>query len=241
MQSVNFKLLKPEEVHTFTFRILTIASSLIHQDEFLASIYPLLQRENDNLSMALGQVRGSKFTSLLAERDSLRDRLFMGFRYYITAFTFHPDEKIANAAQFLENLVEKRGVTLYNLGYTEETSQLNGLLNDLKSPDAQAALVLIQDNYWVTTLTNAQQEFEALYQEKVETEAIQDLPKLTTSKNNVAHYLSRLLQYIDTNRELNPEKYQSVADKIDEVITDVMTIARARKTKQNEKTNPPQA
>jgi hypothetical protein len=139
-------------------------------------------------------------------------------------------------------LIEARGARLYSYGYTEETAQLNGLLDDFQSPKAEAATAVIGAAFWVTTLAQAQRDFESLYRQKVETEATQDLPRIQASRDELTRNLSRLLVYIETNLELNPEKYQPVAEKIDEVIVDVMTIARTRKTKQNEnKPKPPQA
>jgi len=43
-----------------------------------------------------------------------------------------------------------------------------------------------------------------------------------------------LLQYIDTNTEIDAAKFKPVVEKIDEVITEVMRIARTRKSKQAE-------
>ncbi len=241
MHTINFRMLKPEELVTFTTRILPFIKLLIAMDSFLAEFYPKIERKMNDLSQALVMIRGSVFTPQIADSDTWRDRRFLGLRYYITAFTFHPDEKIAQAAEYLLAIIDARGSTLYTYGYAEETAQLNGLLEDLETPKAKEAIALIKGESWVNDVAAAQKNFEALYHQKVVTEATQNLPRVKASKEDLIRNLSRLLVYIETNLDLNPEKYQPVAEKIDEVIVDVMTIARTRKTKQNEKTKPQQA
>lgn len=84
---------------------------------------------------------------------------------------------MAQAAQTIEALIEVRGSRLYALGYAEESSQLNGLLEDFKKPEVKQKLTALNADFRVDALTKAQQEFEALYQEKVTTVA--DCPTLT--------------------------------------------------------------
>lgn len=234
MQSINFKILKPEELLTLATRTLLFIKPLVPADPFLTEFCPRLEKGTSDLSQALVMTRGSVFTPQIYERDSYRDRRFLGLKNYVLAFTYHPDEKLATAAEELLALIEARGPALYNYGYTEETAQLSGLLDDLQTPKAQAAIALIQTDFWVTVLSQAQRNFETLYQQKVETEATQALPRIRTSRDELTRNISRLFVYIETNLELNPEKYKSVTEQIDEVMVDVMTIARTRKTKQNE-------
>jgi hypothetical protein len=240
MQKIHFSYLKPEEILAFWYRLLALLQSLIPDDDYLAAIYNRLEEIAGKLSAALGVIRGSKYTIMLAERDGKRDQLFVGFRDYVNAFTYHFDELIVQAARLLQALIEVRGVTLYKYSYAAETSQLNGLFEDLKNPEAQQAIALIKAEFWVEALQQAQQDFEALYQQKVATEAGQDLPQINESKQELIRNLDRLLIYIESQAEIKAEKYQPVVKKIDEVIADMMSSARARKSKRNEsKTNPP--
>lgn len=241
MKNVNFSLLKPEEIHALALRLLPILEAIIPDDVLLRDLYPRLHELTNDLSRALGLGRTSKFTTRLLEADNQRDRLFLGLRHLVVGFTFHPDQQLARAARVLETLIQSRGVSLQTYGYIEESSQLNGLLADLKSPAAQQAIATIQLEFMVDVLAQAQEEFEAIYQQKVASEAVQNLPGITASKRDLTRYLTRVFQYIDTQAEINAEKYGSVVEKIDEVIVDVMTIARARKTKQEDsKANGPQ-
>ncbi len=238
MQKIYFSYLKSDEIHALALRLLPIIELLLTADAYLTAYYARLKKRINDLTIALGVVRSSKFTTLLADADTRRDRYFLGFRNYVSAYLYHPDEKLVQAARLLDTLIETHGATLYNYGYAAETSQLNALLEDLKSTTAQAAITTIQATFWVEILVQAQQEFESIYQQKVATEAAQDLPLISESKNDIVQYLTRMLQYIDTNIEIDAAKFKPVVDKIDEVIVDVMRIARSRKSKQNDaKTN----
>lgn len=241
MQSINFSLLKTEEVHTFALRFLPIIELITQDEPLLKVLYPRLQDRINDLSLALGLSRTSKFTDQLFAADEKRDKFFMGFKNLVTCFTFHPDPAISQAGRVLELLIQKRGTTLYSFGYVEETSQLNGLLEDLKNPEAQQAIAVINAGFWTDALEKSQHEFEAIYQQKVATEAVQDLPKITDTRRDIVHMLTRMLQYVEAHAEINGEKFNPIVEKIDEVIVDMMTIARTRKTrKEDNKENQPQ-
>jgi len=233
MREMNFSYLKPEEVHAFSFRILPIFEPLVEGDEFLSGIVPRLRRRNGDLSKALSLIRSSQYTSQLSNSDTTRDQYYISFKSYVSAFLFHPDEEKVQAAKLIDTQIQASGPSLYRLGYAEETTQLNGLLASFQTPAAQAALKLIGADYWLDLLTKAQQAFEALYQQKVAADAVKDLPPATESRKEIVRFLTQIFTYIDAKMETNPEKYNPVAVKIDEVIVDMMTIARSRKSKAN--------
>lgn len=234
MKNINFSLLKPEEVHALALHIVPLIAPLSQSDALLGALYPALQQRTNDLSAALGLMRTSKFTVLLFEADKNRDESFLGLRNYVTAFTFHKDRQLARAARELETLIQNRGISLQTFGYGEESSQLNGLLADLKNPAAQEAIATINAGYWAESLEQAQQEFEALYLQKVASEAVQDRPGVTASRRELTRQLTQIFQYLDTQAEINGEQYRPLVEKIDMVIVDVMTVARARKTKQED-------
>jgi hypothetical protein len=233
MRVMNFSFLKSEEVQAFSFRLLPILEPLMEGDEFLSGINPKLRRSNDNLAKALTLVRTSEYTVFLFNSDALRDQYYIGFKYHVASFLFHPDEEKVQAAKLIDTQIQASGPTLYNLGYAEETAQLNGLLSSLQTPEAQAAIKLIGADFWLDLLIKAQQAFEELYQQKVAKKSTKDLPPAMASRKEIVHYLSQILNYLDAKTEANPEKYNPVVEKIDEIIVDMMTVARSRKSRKN--------
>lgn len=233
MQTINFSLLKPEEIHTFSIRILPIIESLMPADAFLAEIKPIVEQKTTDLSIAIGTNRSSKFTPILMGRDNNRDLRFLGFRNYVITYTYHIDENMVQAAQVLEKIIQTRGFSLHTYGYAEETSSLKSLIEDLKTPAAKKAIATINAQPWVESVESAHKDFEEIYQQKVATEAGEDLPQATATRKELIRYLTRLLSYLDINSEIKAEKFNPVVEKLDEVIVDMMTIARSRKSRAN--------
>jgi len=240
VQTVNYSLLKPEEIHTLAYGVLPIVAPLASEDPFVAEMKPKIDKKTTELSIATGNSRGSKFTPILTECDNQRDLRFLGLRNYVITYTYHTDENVVQAAQVLEKLILTRGFSLHSFGYAEETSSLKSLLEDFKTPAAQQAITTINAQLWVEWLEKAQQAFEEIYQQKVATEATEDLPLVSVTRRELIRYLNRLLSYLDINSEIKPEKFMPVVIKIDEVIVDIMTVARARKSKakNNKEENP---
>ncbi len=241
MQTINFSLLKPEEIHAFSIRILPIIEPLIPEDAFLAEMKLIVEEKSTDFSVAIGTNRSSKFTPVLMGRDNNRDLRFLGMRNYVITFTYHIDENMAQAAQMLEKIIQTRGFSLHTYGYAEETSSLKSLIEDLKTPAAKKAIATINAQPWVEWVESAQTDFEEVYQQKVATEAVEDLPLATATRKELIRYLSRLLSYLEINSEIKAAKFKPVVVKIDEVIVDMMTIARSRKSKaSNTKNEVPQ-
>jgi hypothetical protein len=231
MKPVHYTYLKPIEIHSLSIRVQPIIAEGTPGDALIPAFLPDLKTHTDALSAALGIDRASEFTLRLQTTDGERDTRFVGFRDFIAAQVNHPDETIARAAITIDAILETRGKRLYNYGYAEQSSQLNGLLNDLESPQAQQALETLNAAVWLTPLKEKQSEFESLYQQKIANAATSEAPLVTASKNKVIHYLNGLLFYIDFKAEKEPALFNPMIEKIDEVITDMMSVARARKTR----------
>jgi hypothetical protein len=239
MKMMNFSLLTPEEIHAFAIRLLAIIKPLLKIDELLASVYQLLEKAGASLATALGIGRGSEYTSKLVNADGARDRAFVGFRDYVGAITYYPLEKEATAALVLQAVIEARGNQLYSESYAIETSQLNSLLDDLKNPAAREAITLINGSSWLEHLTKTQDNFEAIFQQKIDTEATQELPIITKSKPQLVHYVKKVLDHIDTKAEIDAANFSPLVKQIDEMIVSFMTVARARKTRNSDDNTEP--
>jgi hypothetical protein len=104
----------------------------------------------------------------------------------------------------------------------------------MKSSAAQQALAAIDAVVWLDLLAKAQQDFEAIYQQKVTTNAEKDAIPVAVAKNKLVRHLNKLLQHLDYDDDDETETLKSIVGKIDELSSDIMTIARARKTRATE-------
>lgn len=88
---------------------------------------------------------------------------------------------------------------------------------------------------WFEELKKTRKEFEGAYNTKIETEAAINPPLYKIRKTVLQNTAIRYLDYIETNSDWNPAKFSLAKDKINEIITDTVAIARARVTrKENE-------
>jgi hypothetical protein len=90
-------------------------------------------------------------------------------------------------------------------------------------------------------LITTQQKFESIYRQKATTKAEKDLPSVTAVQNRRVSYLKKALQHIDYCEENEADAMKPVVDKINQLITDIMPIARARKTRRTEPETEPVA
>jgi len=88
VQTVNFSLLKPEEIQTLAYGVLPIVAPLASEDPFVAEMKPKIDKKTTELSIATGNNRGSKCTPILTERDNTQPlKGFGGFFHLIPCRT----------------------------------------------------------------------------------------------------------------------------------------------------------
>jgi len=225
-------LLTPDELYTTWQRLAEAFGTALNVDAFASALLAKIDEWWQQLGRALGREQGSNFTPVLAEKDTGRDTAFLSFRDYTDVYVNSPDVAKAAAAVLLVGLIEKYGRSLYNEGYAIETTKLNLLLADLQSDEAQQAIATIGAGDWFTNLQTAQADFESAYQAKVATEAGVQQPLVTESRKQLMRYLGALIVYVDLQSEFNSEVFGPIAAIIDEVGTDMVAIARARRTRQ---------
>jgi hypothetical protein len=226
-------LLLPVELMTTAGRTLTAVAPVTSQEPFLQKIATKIEEDKNELEVALNRERGSEYTQQLMARDSGRDNAFTAFRDYVKACTRRSQPEIVDAAELIVNAIRKQGWTLYLSGYARETASLNMLFNDLSSHELTAAIQTIGAQLWLDDLKAAQTAFEETYQTKVSTETQIDYPALRDAKMQLGRHLNTLLDCIQILLCLGEtETYEPIANQLNEIITDVMTSARARRTRE---------
>ncbi len=235
MKSLPITILTTEEIYTFSERFKELLREAGINDEFVDRMLPVILKENEDLSLVLARVASSIFTKKICNKDNKRDKAFIGLRDYINAFTHSPDEETAEAAIFLKDIIEKRGNTIHKLGNAAESAELNLLFIEMDKPEAQAALEKIVALSWYSNLKTEQVGFEEIYKEKVDTESQIDIPSTKEVRKSVSKILHVLIDYIEINAKYFADTYSSLADKIDELIADTVTVARARQTRKGNK------
>ena len=231
MKTLPFRLLNSKELYAIANRIVE-ACKLSHPDnEYLMKLFVLILVANSDLRRGLGRTFNSEFTSQLLDSDEFRDNAFVGLRDYIRSYCNYGDKVKDKAGAYLSEIVTSVGNSIHRMPYATETTKLDVLFEDLSTPAAKEALATIMATDWLERLKARQADFEKVYQSKVEAEAGIDFPLLKKSKDAITFYLKGLLSYIETNSKAEPALFGSIEEKINEIITDAVSLARSRATR----------
>ena len=208
LKELSITYLSPSELLTTSERIDAIISEALSDQPFVTKISGVMKTDLDNLQESMGKDKSSVYTEKLAGKDAERDAAFLALRDFAKANANRSDN---------------------------QTAALNLLFEDLDAPDAVSAMQVIGADSWYADLKNAQAEFENTYKEKVSSEAQEDYLRLREAFTVLGRHLNVLLDTIGLLQELcETENIDTVVEQINEVITDVMTTARARRTRQTE-------
>jgi hypothetical protein len=231
-------ILNTSELYTSSSRIHDAIMKALPSDTYSVPVCGKLKGGLTDMEKALGRALNSEFTSVLKEDDTGRDHSFIGLRDHVSAFTHHKDTAKAAAAKSLAVIIANAGNSLYSLGNAAETTKLNTLIVNLSTPESKLALETIGATEWFNELVSDQKKFEETYQEKTDVEGAINYPLLKNAKLIVLKNVRALLSYVETNSSMNVSPYPTLEEKLDEIITDILTIAHARITREeNEKKN----
>lgn len=231
MNNIPISILDSYELYTGSKRIHDAVSPALSTDNYAQSLCLQILDGTKGMEKAMGKALKSGFTSMLFDSDKFRDDSFLGLRSYIHTYTFAVDPAKRAAAVSLEFTLGTVGRNIHRLGYVDQTAKMNTLIENFSTEGSQQHLTTINGTEWFTEMVTAQKNFETVYQTKTSTESAIDLPLLKDSKKKVTNALFPLLTYIETNEGLNPTVYKPLVEKLNEIITEVTTIARARITR----------
>ncbi len=231
MKELPVSILSSTELNTFATRLVGVSNEALADNPYVVTLGTIIEKSNADLSDSLGKTMGSEYTSKLLVKDQGRDHAFIGFRDYISSFTHDKNVEKQVAAIALASIIENIGNRIYSLGYAVESSKMNSLISNLRTPQAQQDMDTIGAGDWFEQMTSAQEAFENLHKTKIEADAEINYLTVRDSKLIIARYLQSLLNYIGTNSDLDGARYEPVKEKINVLITDAVTIARARITR----------
>jgi len=191
-----------------------------------------LQNACDELKRVFQREDSSNYTERLAQKNHERNRAFLSLTGYLrglSRFNIKPEK--AAAASNLIRIIEKHGSTLYRLGYTKESAALYSLLKELALAESQEWIREAGAEELCGQLDSVAKSFEELHRIKITKESAIDLPLQNKAMRDVIYRLNFLLTYIDTDAYEDPDTYGTCAMQISEVIDEIMSRVRARRTR----------
>lgn len=184
-----------------------------------------------DLDNSLKQARKTGLTGDVLDADDLRDNIQIGFLEVLNGYTRFPDKEIASAASRLVVVTDKYGPGIARLPQREESAALTNMVTDLRSGDNATLLQTTTLSIWVDKLDEANQAFNAVYEQRTEKEAALITSLTRTQRSNMKAAFEKLVQAIEANAFLNgPDAYKALADKINVEVANVQQAAKARAT-----------
>lgn len=240
MKALLSSIFSSHEFHTCAMRIDEIIESILPNDPFILKVKPLFKIPLADLTKAIGRTTDSVSVELLGDADDVRDTRYLALRNFCNALTVDKDKNIADAATYLTAIIRELGWSMHRKGKTVETSLLKSMFEKFDKAPASTHLTTTGAQEKYADLKTAQAEFEDTFYSKVDAKTQEVYPLIRSSRQSTLRYLDALLSYIDMLAEIDKADYLVASQKIDEVITELEAIARARITrKENEKKNPP--
>lgn len=198
-------------------------------DPHLGAMFASLESQSAALTSA---IKRSKAESELELKDEVRDRQVRALFYLVQGYLHHPDATIKAAAQTVDNIFEKYGLSITGESYASESSLIASLLGDLskqKTTDAIALLPGCADV--IIVLQNAQTEFEtariAYEQEKAEESTLLNATKIKAGVLGIIN--EKIVVYLRAMELVDEPVYGAFARTIAMIIADNNEVVKKRK------------
>lgn len=221
------------EVDAVSMRMLgAYQTTSLSSDPHLSTMFTELESLSAALTAAINR---SKAESDLEEKDEARDTQIRALYYLVMGFLHHPDAAIQQAAQTVNKVFEKYGVSITGESYATESSLIASLLDELSKQKIQDAIALLPGCADViTALQAAQQAFEAARityeqekaQESTQASATKQKPELVALIND------KIVVYLRAMEVVDEETYGAFARTIATIIAENNEVVKKRRKKQ---------
>ncbi len=236
IKPINSRYLSTEEVYVLATNIQTLIESAEIEESIKTKLLTCIKKEIPTFEEALNRNKKNPLTITKKEKDTTRDNYFLGLRCYVESMTYHWEEGINKAAHSILEVIERHGYSLHILGYTEETALLNSLILELQHEPGSTHITTIGAQEWLKKLSEAQIDFEKTKSDAIHIDSIEK-PSLVKSRNLVIKDLNDVLNYISIEERFNESTaITDLISKINQSISSVVTIAKARNTRQHKDT-----
>ena len=176
-------------------------------------------------------------TQPLLNADKNRDLGFMSVRDIIHGISLCLLADLAEKGTKLYTIIERVGLNLYSLGYKAESASLLTLFVEFYKPENQQLLADLGIVPYCNSLKEAQAAFELASSQKLDEKTLQstDSEAATLVMGEMIPAFTSLVAMLQLYAELEPETYSEVYNRMVTSISETITVARARKTRKQNK------
>ncbi|MEQ8904499.1 DUF6261 family protein [Ekhidna sp.] len=177
---------------------------------------------SDTLNKGLSNVHASR----VQQADLLRDDAFQAFKYGVLSASYRTETSIKQAGEKLVEVVRKRGFSLYNLGYIAQSEAMRSLVEDLERCADEISHAGVAD--LLEEMLNAHESFDKIYHEKTTENTKNEPPQVVVWKTELSKQITLFLNHVELLEEDKEEGVETLVDKLNIIITDMMQEAKER-------------
>jgi hypothetical protein len=157
---------------------------------------------------------GSDLTTVLEEQDERRDIAITGLRLFFVSLTYHFNTSKIDAAQKLQNVIDKYGRSIARKNYQEESAILSSILKDWDGDqELIQAISLLDVADWKDELLAANNAFDEVYRQR--TGDLIAIPEASATKlrEPVIEAYMELIKHLSAHitLALDPKPYKDLA------------------------------
>lgn len=231
-------ILTVSDVVNLVDNVLKITLPCTELDMKFSSLYARNKQIFDRLVKNQKSMLKSEFTEELSHCDKDRDLDYMCLRDIIGGISYSRIEELAKKAGKLYSIIEKLGTNAYRLGYKAESALLLSLFVEFDKPENQQLLADLGILPYYVSLKEAQAAFESVSSQKSEEQTLQnsDSEAATMVMVEMIPAFTSLVAMLQLYADLEPAIFGDAYNRVVTCITETNTVARARKTRKQNKT-----
>ena len=162
----------------------------------ILALFTLMTPLLDEADKVIAVLRKSVFTKKMKLADEDRDRIFKALLGIVKGLQVQSGRAKADAAERLFIVLNRYKKSVLKGNYTEESSAIFNLLQDLQGKCA-ADVTLLALGEWVTSLKSAEDDFEAARSKRLEESFDKPVEKLAALRNRVDVYYTAILNILE--------------------------------------------
>ncbi len=238
IKKLRTSFLMPAELAETASKYVAATATLSTADPFIARITGLITTDITQLNQAITAVRVNKLVDDVAEADAARDDLFIGFKDLIDAYKRRTNPTLKEAYSQIWPIIQQAGTRLYLLGYNEQSGKMEALFTELDKPENISALAAMHADGLYEELKQSQENFASIYNDRLNEDTLKNYPTLKEAKSKTIPHVNILLDALAILEETDPGTHSNLISQVNAITTEIMAVARARKSRSEGDENP---
>lgn len=229
VEDLPISYLNPEDCSAAASAILPFVENKFETNPFLTALTSIIKADKEMLDKSMAFSMKSEFTGQIDSTDTLFDTMFIAFRNHTDSTAQLPKKpEKSGAAQKVSFTISKYGRTLYNLSKQEQIGRMNGLVQELSSPEMQDMLAKAELTELYSEVVSVHNQLVELFTIRAKAEGGASLPAPGECKKPLAIHLYYLYTHMMQATEILGEPYTATAAQIKGVFDKIIPTARAR-------------